>query len=92
MDAGQLLKKFSHQAVKLSGPIVVACLLVDISLGLINRFAQQLNAYVLAMPIKSGLASFLLYFYLAYILLHAQDIYQIIYESLYKIQQVIPRS
>lgn len=47
----------------LSGPIVVACLLTDISLGLINRFASQLNVYVLAMPVKSGLASFLLIFY-----------------------------
>ena len=47
----------------LSGPIIVACLLTDISLGLINRFASQLNVYVLAMPVKSGLASFLLIFY-----------------------------
>lgn len=46
-----------------SGPIVVACLLTDVSLGLINRFASQLNVYVLAMPIKSGIASFLLIFY-----------------------------
>lgn len=47
----------------LSGPIVVACLLTDVSLGLINRFASQLNVYILAMPIKSGLASLLLLFY-----------------------------
>lgn len=46
-----------------SGPIVVACLLTDVSLGLINRFASQLNVYILAMPIKSGIASFLLIFY-----------------------------
>lgn len=47
----------------LSGPVVVACLLTDLSLGLINRFASQLNVYVLAMPIKSGVAAFLLLFY-----------------------------
>ncbi len=47
----------------LSAPIVVTCLLTDISLGLINRFAAQLNVYILAMPIKSGLVSFLLIFY-----------------------------
>lgn len=46
-----------------SGPVVVACLLTDVSLGLINRFASQLNVYILAMPIKSGIASFLLIFY-----------------------------
>lgn len=47
----------------LAGPIVVACLLTDVSLGLINRFASQLNVYVLAMPIKSAVAAFLLLFY-----------------------------
>lgn len=49
----------------LAAPITVACLLTDISLGLVNRFASQLNVYVLAMPLKSGLASFLLCFYFA---------------------------
>ena len=46
-----------------SAPIVVACLLTDISLGLVNRFASQLNVYILAMPIKSGITSFLIIFY-----------------------------
>lgn len=49
----------------LAAPITVACLLTDISLGLVNRFASQLNVYVLAMPLKSGIASFLLCFYFA---------------------------
>lgn len=47
----------------LAGPIAVACLLTDVSLGLVNRFASQLNVYVLAMPIKSAVAAFLLIFY-----------------------------
>ena len=47
----------------LAGPIVVACLLIDISLGLMNRFASQLNVYVLAMPIKSGVAALILLVY-----------------------------
>ncbi|MBR5883236.1 MAG: type III secretion system export apparatus subunit SctT [Mailhella sp.] len=57
--------KLALDMMLLSGPIIVACLLTDISLGLINRFASQLNVYVLAMPVKSGLASFLLIFYFA---------------------------
>ncbi len=60
----------------ISAPIAVACLLVDISLGLINRFSPQLNAYVLAMPIKSGLAALLLCLYLGLLLHHAPDIYR----------------
>ncbi len=55
---------FLHMLL-LASPIAVACLLTDVSLGLINRFASQLNVYVLAMPIKSGLASLLLVFYFA---------------------------
>jgi type III secretion protein T len=39
----------------LAGVVLVASLLVDLALGLINRFAAQLNVYLLAMPIKSGL-------------------------------------
>ena len=59
----------------IAAPIAVACLLVDISLGLINRFAPQLNAYVLAMPIKSGLAAVLLCLYLGLLLHHAPDFF-----------------
>jgi type III secretion protein T len=40
----------------LAGIVLAASLLVDFALGLINRFASQLNVYILAMPIKSGLA------------------------------------
>ena len=60
----------------IAAPIAVACLLVDISLGLINRFSPQLNAYVLAMPIKSGLAALLLCLYLGLLLAHASDIFR----------------
>ena len=74
----------------MSAPIAVACLLVDVSLGLINRFAPQLNAYVLAMPIKSGLASFLLYFYIAYILNQSPKIFQHIDAAILKFKSLMP--
>lgn len=46
------------------GLIVVICLPTDVSLGLINCSASQLSAYVFAVLIKSGAATFpmLLYF------------------------------
>ncbi len=47
----------------LSAPIVAIFFLTDFSLGLVNRFAQQLNVYVLSMPIKSGILLLLLVFY-----------------------------
>lgn len=66
----------------LAGPISVACLLTDISLGLVNRFASQLNVYVLAMPIKSGLAAFLLCFYFGLLLSRAPELFEFTRESI----------
>ncbi len=66
---------FLHMLL-LASPIAVACLLADISLGLVNRFASQLNVYVLAMPIKSGLASFLICFYYVVLLSMMPKLYE----------------
>lgn len=41
-------------------PAIVVILLVDMALGLINRSAQQLNVFFLAMPIKSAFALLML--------------------------------
>ncbi|WP_339056902.1 type III secretion system export apparatus subunit SctT [Candidatus Regiella endosymbiont of Tuberolachnus salignus] len=41
-------------------PALLVMLLTDLALGLINRSAQQLNVFFLAMPIKSAMALFLL--------------------------------
>ena len=79
--AGKVAWLMSYM-ILIAAPVAVACLLVDISLGLINRFSPQLNAYVLAMPIKSGMASLLLCFYLALLLSHAQDIFRTIDEGI----------
>lgn len=43
-----------------SAPALVVLTLVDIALGLVNRYAQQLNVFSLAMPIKSWLSSWVL--------------------------------
>jgi type III secretion protein T len=50
-------------AVLVAGPLAAVCLLTDAALGLINRFASQLNVYVLAMPIKSAITMFILVSY-----------------------------
>lgn len=41
-------------------PAIVAILLVDMALGLVNRSAQQLNVFFLSMPIKSAFALLML--------------------------------
>jgi type III secretion protein T len=64
--------------ILLSAPIVAACLLTDMSLGLINRFAAQLNVYVLGMPIKSALAAFLLFLSFTLLLTQIAGLFDVI--------------
>jgi type III secretion protein T len=47
----------------LGGPMVIVCFLVDFGMGLMNRFAPQLNVFFLSMPIKSGLSMALMLIY-----------------------------
>lgn len=54
-----LLSQFSLYITTLfvlAFPMLLVCFLVDLGMGLMNRFAPQLNVFFLAMPIKSGLA------------------------------------
>lgn len=48
----------------LSAPAIVAMLLAEIGLALVSRFAPQLQVFFLAMPVKSGIAFFVLVLYL----------------------------
>jgi type III secretion protein T len=50
----------SRLAVNFALPSMVSMLLVDMALGLINRSAQQLNVFFLAMPLKSLMVIFIL--------------------------------
>jgi type III secretion protein T len=46
-------------ALLLSAPALVVMSLIDIVLGLTNRYAQQLNVFSLAMPIKAWVATWI---------------------------------
>lgn len=76
--------------VLLSGPVVASCLLTDISLGLINRFASQLNVYILAMPIKSGIAALLLLFYFGMLMTGAVRMFDTFGQDLNYLKALMP--
>jgi type III secretion protein T len=60
---GLFLKQWdllSRLAVDFALPSMVIMLLVDMALGLVNRSAQQLNVFFLAMPLKSVMVVFIL--------------------------------
>ena len=56
-----------HQIALLVGPVVFILFLSEFGLGLITRFAPQLNVFFLSMPIKSELAMLFFILYLPYL-------------------------
>ena len=62
-------------AVLLCGPFIIVALMCDVALGLINRFAPQLNVFILSMPIKSGICALLIIFYLGPFLDHFAELF-----------------
>ena len=53
--------------VLLGGPVIFILFLSEFGLGMVTRFAPQLNVFFLAMPIKSALAMFFFILYLTYL-------------------------
>jgi type III secretion protein T len=62
-------------AFLLVSPILITLFLSELGLGLINRFAPQLNVFFLAMPIKSGVGLLILILYLQFLLSYIQNIF-----------------
>jgi type III secretion protein T len=58
LDSGMRL------AFVLAAPIVAIMFLAEFALAMVSRFAPQIQVFILAMPIKSALAIFVLIFYI----------------------------
>jgi type III secretion protein T len=67
-DLPRLLQAFAIQQadslfnwiVKLGAPVLMVLMLVDLGLGLVGRFVPQFNIFVIAQPLKSLVAVFML--------------------------------
>ena len=64
--------RLMEMIVVLSAPIIIVIFLSEFSLGLISRFAPQLNVFFLSMPIKSALAIAILAVYIPTLYHHFQ--------------------
>lgn len=53
--------------IKLGAPIVLVLLLTDLGLGLVNRFAPQLNVFVFSQPLKSFLSVLMMILFLSFV-------------------------
>jgi type III secretion protein T len=60
----KLLDVLMRSVILFVSPMVISMFFVEFGLAIINRFAQQLNVFVLAMPLKSITGLFVMYFYL----------------------------
>lgn len=61
------LDRITYLMVLLAAPVIIAMFLSELGLALISRFAPSLNVFFLAMPIKSGVAIFVLILYVGYL-------------------------
>lgn len=64
----EIADEIMRKTVLVAAPIAIIMFLVEFGLGMMNRFAQQLNVFSLSMPIKSGVAMFILVIYLKIII------------------------
>jgi len=62
-----------------ASPMLIVMFMSDFGLGLMNRFAQQLNVFTISMPIKSGLALFILILYMTFLFGFLQDEFETLY-------------
>ncbi len=83
------LDDFMGLAFLLVSPILIALFLSELGLGLINRFAPQLNVFFLAMPIKSGVSLFILILYLQFLLSYIQNIFSQHFDIFSLLHQVV---
>jgi type III secretion protein T len=67
------LDEFMALALLLASPMLIVLFISELGLGLINRFAPQLNVFFLAMPIKSAVGLTILIFYLQFLLEFIKD-------------------
>lgn len=61
------LDDITRLTVVLGSPLLITLFISEMGLGLINRFAPQLNVFFLAMPVKSLVAFIVMVFYLPFL-------------------------
>ena len=85
----QQVDNLMQLAVVIAAPIIITVFISEFGLGLMNRFAPQLQVFFLAMPIKSLVAIIVLIFYMTYLMEFLQDEYLGIRHVMEYMKQVI---
>jgi len=69
----QQLDLLLYTSVLIAGPFLGMMFLVDFGLGMVGRFLPQLNVFLAAMPVKSGLTFFMLTLYIGFLAEYLKD-------------------
>lgn len=69
----QQLDLLMYTSVLIAGPFIGVMFLVDFGLGMVGRFLPQLNVFLAAMPVKSGLSFFMLTLYIGFLAQYMKD-------------------
>lgn len=80
-----------HTGVRIAAPVIIAMMLGEWSLALISRFAPQLNVFNVSFSIKSGVAIFVLYIYVAVLFPYLRDEFFAMERVLQNTEEVIGR-
>jgi type III secretion protein T len=72
-----------YTTLLLAGPMIGIMFLIDLGTGLVGRYLPQLNIFLIAMPIKSGVSFFMLVLYMTFLANYMKD-------SFVKINAVLP--
>ncbi len=63
LACARLLDRLARESLQLSGPVISAMFITETLLGVLSRFAQQLNPFSLAFAVKSLVAFIVFYVY-----------------------------
>ena len=61
------MDKLMTVMILISGPIIILNFATELALSIYTRYAQQLNVFIFALPIKSGIAFFMLIMMMPYL-------------------------
>jgi type III secretion protein T len=87
LDVGDHMLRSS---VLYASPMVLAMFMTDFGLGLVNRFAPQLNVFFLSMPIKSAVSMIILILYMSYFLTFIEEEFLDSFQTIKFLQKLIP--
>ncbi len=69
---GQQLVRGLNLAVLLAAPIAISTLTADLALGILNRFAPQVNIFMISLVVKSAIATFIMVLYISFLVKYLQ--------------------